>query len=754
MTTSSENTSMGTFAERVRASGLAASPVLKTAMEHVRAGLALSLPAEPSSDGSGAGHTGRLFSEVPPSIDLHAVDLDVLPGIGSMRPLAKPTHVMVNPRAVSFRLDEYTVKSGTPFLAALAAGITHSVADVRALRDALNMTDTISDACRAILARPGRTMSRGRYLVTADAVDAAVRKHATTGASDVAIALISHFLKAALDHLRLLVVTASPSVVRWDPSFFLGHDDLRRVVVEETLRDILAAHQISSFVPSADVTPEVLVDGLRRLARAIATGLPSLTLRLRQLDHVRDLVTAATLTPDLVEEELLLDPGLIHLTSLANWVWLSPPQIGGALTRSNADYRADVADIGHLIARSSMVSVMPIEQVEKWVGLVHVGGPENPERGLVLYSLTRNETALQLIEARSRADGFEAAEVSSRFFPHADIKSALAASLAPDYCHGMANIVADVLDGDQDDMGGTPVVCLLGDLAVDSAAPLMTLLAIARSAELAVAIDPNGTYEICYGVRLADRWRGRVAAATPDHAYCGSALTAYVLTQGPDDRIAQPYEAGPARLPVRAETDTVILGLDTSYLVGGLADTLVVKIKPSPRGGRMPTLSLKLNLLGDDLAMWAGAISGDRYSYVVVADLVLASFFRTYFGLAAGLAHAAPTHGRDDVAQHAKSWLIEQIVAYCSSPAVIRAATSALTRAVIDSKVDARRMQAQYRELVARSHAAASVAALVQVGVLSKHVAFLTVDALPEQELTAKARISYAMVPSRLPSAF
>lgn len=746
-----------TFAERVRETGYAASSALQAA---------INLTDDKGStkdDNDALIQAARAKRPLKDLITLRAPNI-AMDEVGKpdviIEPRRKPQTVLVHSRPFGFHPIEYKPDDGAAYLSAVASSmLVADVSTVRRLRDVLNDIRPIAEVVKKLLPRSDRSIARGKYVLTHREVDEAVSAvmGGTDPQDDFSRLVISHMLKSAFDFLKILAPARLPTAIQTQNSIVVKPIELHAVILEETLTDVLGGYRIKDYLPDAEITPARIIDALRDHSRALATALPVLTLRLRQLSDVTNLLRVALMKPDGLPEELLLDAGVNALLDQANWIWLEAGAVDlQPVSRSITDLRADVTDISQMLSRSKRVKPVAISSFVKHIGCAHVGGRHSPEKGLVLYTLLGAEPVGQMVEVRKTLSGFELAEVPSRFTQIADLRGPVATMISAQYATGLANIIADILDDEQGGHPMQPVVCTLGPSLAGSTghSDAAVLLAIHLAAACGLRIETGGGFSVIYGADLNDAWKSRVPAATGSFAYFHDPLALIAYAMKAEDVAPIPFELGRATLPVSANEDRLIDGLAPDSFSLAPTTRLLLKVQPANRGRSEQSLTLRFMGLSSVLTDTIEKITTSTYAYAHVRERAIEEFFDVYFRFATNIAATAKGAEQGEAAVKALSWLIDILLPLVTDASVGRIAYRALVEAVNASGYDARTLQPQFKEITARAHAGAALATLYQMEFIDRATAFRASGLMPDVELTARARLSYTLYPDVVPSAF
>jgi hypothetical protein len=343
-----------------------------------------------------------------------------------------------------------------------------------------------------------------------------------------------------------------------------------------------------------------------------------------------------------------------------------------------------------------------------------------------------------------KPNGAELSLIPSVFTPAATMAPEISRSLlSMDAMLGLANLAADEISDSKFTIEDRPVLRTIG---MDSAA--LTYLAIAHAETVAVTIsrDAADPFNIIYATSVSEHWRTRLGASSPNIAYFADPASMLVYHSGAVSKM-------PTALPARAQTLAVSTGYDSTY-TGDVAQFLLTSISrpftfdiPLDSNDQTDVKALKVRI--SPLEMLLGpdpTVNPDMAQYAVIRepgvdrDVVIS--------LAIAAAFCGSPYG--PTSDKAKSWVVEVLTPLATHPAVTRLAIRGINQAVIDAKLDARRLGPQYKEAVVRAYFGTLLGLLERMGKVDPEITKIILEHLPVNSLTVKAALSLATIPTKI----
>lgn len=661
----------------------------------------------------------------------------------------KPTEILVSRWFPGYRTTDLSGKSADEGIGQLLGESLTDQDALESFRRVLSTPDIIASALRKLLPRSAIPVKRGAYLVSEAMVGkAAAEALEAAGVSGVAVtAAIAHVLVRVLTHMELVQPGREQKIIATASSFALSTGDLRRVILTEALRDVFSESRIAEATRSLDAsaTPELIAESISRMLRHASHSIREVKLRLEQLETVEHLIYLFYSSPASLTTEMQASANLAALANFANFIAFAqdrvmPPYAMGA----TADLKEACANVLTLLQSAPSIEAMPLNKFADYFGVVPGSSADGLYRGAVVYKASTQVSKMEVADVMPRPDGAEIALVPGEYTPLAAISSELNRSLLTSTAmEGLANLVADEISQAPFSVGDPPRLVSIGLTAED-----LLYLAMAKADIVAFTAPGKFGPGIVYGAMVSERWMMNLAASTPYLAFFDDAASVVVYTSGGNVVLPSALPARSQSIGLSMSSDTFYRGDVAPHLFEGIETTFNVTIpiqNPGDAAGST-SLPLKINILSlligqNDQSLPLG---GSYYAAVkepgVDCDIEMMLTIASHY----------MQQGDEIVSDRAKSWLVEVLSTAVTHPAVVRIASRALSSAILEAKLDARRLAPQFKELMMKAYFVTLLATLSRFGKIPPNLVQSILADAPISGLSIKAALTLASMPLRL----
>jgi hypothetical protein len=579
---------------------------------------------------------------------------------------------------------------------------------------------------------------------------------ARTGMDAEAVILAyGHAITRVLAAKGMVAVSAERRTVNVAKSFVVSADDMRRIIMIESMRGIFSETRIQAAVKFLDqeATPQIIGDRIGEMFRQFSMSIPEVALKLEQYDTAVTMVKLFNLDPQNVPNNLKAHPSLIALSSIANFMIFGDVVDVSMLAYPSLavqEIKDACNEVLTIVKSAPSIESMSLAKFQDHFGEVPASSPDGIRRGLVLYSVLSQSSKMDIVDVVPMADGANVALVDPSYVKAAGLASALTGTLlTASSMTGLANIVADEMALEdvqmRDDCTFDPQLLTIQVSELD-----VMFLALARARSVAyVRLGGEGSANIrlIYGCNVEEQWRMSVMAATPSMAFFLDPASVIVYT-------SKMMASEPTAFPSRNQTIGAELMRDTHY-VGRVKDFLhsevekpfTLSIPVTPYGGEPIVLDLNITVLGSLVGYDANPINRGTAYYAAVREPGVDQEVDLMLNLALAYAELPSTDIQGD---KAKSWLIVHLAPLMMHPSVRLIAERAVTTAIIKARLDGRRLAPQMKEVYNRAFFGTTLAILNRFGKVDGAVVAALTKAIPTSTLSLQAALTLAQIPAAI----
>jgi hypothetical protein len=562
------------------------------------------------------------------------------------------------------------------------------------------------------------------------------------------IAAFTHVMVRVLTNLDLALPSEVKKIVSTTKQLALSMSDMKKVIMIESLRDIFSEARLMEVSKRIDVeaTPDLIAEAISTMLRHASHSIPEIKLRLEQLKIVQSLIQHYYQKPDGLTNTMRASTSLATLASYANFLADAVKQQLPALSKAaNSDMRDACASILTILQAAPSIEPMPLKKYSSLVGVVPCSASDGIYRGVVLYAPMTQHSKMEIVNIIKRADGAEIAQVPGEYVPIVSIAGEIERNItAPMAIAGLANLVADEITTGPETIIPYADKPVLRTIGLDEEA--LTYLAMANADSVAVGVTDitERPFQLIFATTIAEQWRTRLGAATPSFGYFDNAASMLVYHWGAESQEPSPLAQRSQTIDVSAAYDTLYKGNIMDHLSSdvGKPFSISLEIKDPDAKDGLRTLKLRISplelLLGED-----PTIDTSLSHYATVKDPGVDG----EVAMALSLASAFTSTGEEFMRDRARSWMVETLTSLATHPAVTRIAVRALNKAVIDERLDARKLSAQYREVVIRAYFGTLLGILMRFGKLDAELVKELVLAVPVNGVSVKAALALATLP-------
>lgn len=664
----------------------------------------------------------------------------------------KPTEIIVSRHFPGYRIYDLSGVGSDEALGLLLSTALDSEQALEEFRVILSSPSYSTSIITALLPRAGTIVRRGKYLISERQVTEATERVLAQTASSVNANVVTAI---AAVHIKVLdamgVVLMGPErkhSVKAD-SMALNMSHIKDVILKESLRDVFSEARIADAIRKLtnESTPAIIAEVISQMLRQAAHAIPEIRLRLEQLDIVQSLIQTYYSTPEKLSNTMRASSALLSLAGYANF--LADVVVNKKVkipSSSNSDMKEACSSILTLIQAAPSIEIMSLSKYAEFVGFVPCSSSEGIYRGVVGYMPLAQTSVLDLVNESpigSHGSESELALLPREYVPCTALAGDISVHLtSTDSFEGLANIVADEISNSKWSLEDAPVLRTIG---LDEYT--LVYLAMAKAEVTAVVKSDSKTapFRLIYATTVKEHWRTRLAASTPNIAYFGDAQSIIIYQMGANTVLPTPLPTRRQSLELSAAYDTRYQGVVNKFLSREIEKPYSFALTVQLPGDKKETAELKPRfvplemLVGSNPSLQRG---GAHYALVTEPGVNR----DTHITL--GLAAAYASEGDKIMQDKAKSWLVESLTPLATHPAVTRIAVKALNKAVIDEKLDARKLAMTYKNVVVNAYFATAMGLLHRFDKVDDDIKELIVEHMPISTLEVKAAITLATIPT------
>lgn len=662
--------------------------------------------------------------------------------------VVKPTDVVVSRWYPGYREVTLSGKDADEALAIQLASTLTTAGALANFRTLLVTADLPMEIIAKLFPRAGVPIKRGAaYLVT----DKTVRK---TVASSLAtrgfnqpdvVSAYSFIVTRVLAGLDLVQLSMTEKAILTMPAYAVNIDRLGSILLIDTLRGLFSEAHINTTmrVLSKDATPDIIGEAISRLFMSLSSTIHEIGYKLQQVEMVSSLVHFACVAPDALPPAMRGNADLARLAAMANFlVYASSKVVPVSPTGEIGEMREACKAVLTALQSAPSLEIIQLTKYASHFGVIPGAGTEGLNRGAVMYLALNQVSKMAIVDTQKAPDGLLAQAIPGSYAPITGLSSEINRTmLQPTAMYGVANIVADELGASEFQLGDAPLLLTLGVSVED-----LQYVALAKAQSVAIVGGDSEGPELVFMATVAEQWRQRVLAATNGTAFFTSPASIIAYEVAAQSIEPTPLPSRPQSLNVGDSTETVYRGDVAQHFTPDVEQSFELRLPLRGMPGKPDTmLTLEINTLGPILSALTpdGKLvdRGDAH-YQAILEPGVDRDLRLL--LAVVSAYAAD--GGDILSDRAKSWLVETMGDVMKHPAVRGIAERALAQAIFNAKIDGRKLQAQYRELVIKAMFGSALAVLARFGKIDMDLAVKLVKVMPVSSLTVRAQLGLAAV--------
>lgn len=674
----------------------------------------------------------------------------------------KPTELLISRWFPGYRVTDLTGPHAEEAIAILLGSAIDTIESLQAFQMVLSTPNIASSIIGKLLPRSHNAVKSRQYLMSEAMVAETVRGEFDTRnfafSADVRDAVMTayrHAITRVLAAKGLVSMGAEQRMVSVASSFTITAEDMRKVIMIEAMRGVFSESRIQQTVRDLDVdaTPQIFGEKVGDMFRSFAFALPEIQLRLEQFDLAMEAIKQYNLDPNKLPTSVRAHPSLVALASIANFmVYASTVGIDAisAIPQAASEIRDACNAIQTVIASAPSIESIPISRFVEYFGEVPASSPDGFRRGLVMYRLSGQLSKMEVADVYPRGGMGNTAmtsmtQVDPTYVRAAGVAAALNGSiLSAGAAASLANIVADdmaLAPADGPLLQPEPALWTIGLSPED-----IQYLALARAQSVAFYVSgvPSIERKFIYGCSVAEQWRQAVVAATPSMAFFTDPAAVLIYSSK-----MMPMEPKP--MPSRSQTiglammrDVIYVSDVERYLDRTIGEVFTHTMPVAPYGGEPVLLKMKTAVLSMLTGYDGRAVDRGTAFYASVAEPGVDGYLQMVLELALAYASLDSTDIQGD---KAKSWLIVNLAPLMMHPAVRLMAERSVNQAVIDAKVDARRLAPQMREVYAKAFFGTALIILNRFGKIEGKMVGELLKTIPSSTLTLQASLTLAQIP-------
>lgn len=668
----------------------------------------------------------------------------------------KPEEILVSRWYPGFRIADL---SGAGADEAVGVLLATSLTTDEALNDfwkLLATPDVAINITTELLPRPGVPVKRGKgYLMSEEKIGRVVAAHMDNyGMGPAVKSAFTHVFTRVMSHLNIVQLGAEERTINVSDGFAIESRELRRFIMIEGMRDMFTEQRLNSSLRrlDQDATPDLIGETIARMLREISRLIPEVKLRLEQLHITRQLVHAYHVNRNSLTASMQANTALQTLANYANFMYDAEGQASIELpVYANDDMREAVNNILAVISSAPSMEPMALSKFVALFGFTPAETSEGLYRGAVAYLPLSQTSRMDVADYYPRKDGCEMSLVPQEYVPMTTLAGELSRTLiSPEAMTGVANIVADELAQSVADLGSPPMLYTIGLTKSD-----LVYLAMGLAEITTMVREPNAPAKLVWGVRVAEKWMMRVQAATPAVAYFDdpAAVIAYKvpaadMCESNRGILPTPMPSRQQHIGLTASYDQVFRGDCKQWLVNTIEEPFQMHLPLRNPAATDGVTELKLKVIPlFSLVNTDGSVP-DRVGahYVAIREPGVDRDLE----LNLTLIHAYMAGSNVDLADTARSWLIENTHTLVSHPAVVREAVRSVNQAIKDANLDGRRLATQVKSVLMKAYFGTLTGVLARFGKIPATLASDLMKDVPVDGLTVKAKLAVASLPTTL----
>lgn len=674
---------------------------------------------------------------------------------------ANPTEMIVSRWWPGYRVTDLLGSSADEAIAILLGDSMKTQSDLEEFRRLMATPGIAADIVTTLFPRAAVILKSRNYMISEDKIAEVVKDALSArgvGAGFAARASYTHAITRVLASKGLVAPGAERRLVKVADSFAVSASDLKRVMMIEAMRGVFSESRISEVVRflEADATPQVIGDKVGEMFRHFSMSIPEIALQLEQFDMAIAMIKMFNLDPQSVPNTLKAHPALISLASIANFMIYSTEEATTTFTLpavASQDIKEACNAVLTVIKSAPSIESMPVGKFADYFGEVPASSPDGIRRGLVMYSVRGQTSRMDVADVVEKAEGYNMALVDPTYIKAAGIAAPLNGTLVtPAAMSGLANIVADEMalqpiELDDDRMFDPQL------LTIQVSNSDLQYLALARARSVAYirsteSADASNNVRLLYSCNVEEQWRMSVLAATSSLSYFLDPVSVLLYT-------SKMVSKEPAAFPSRVQSIGVEMMKDIHYVGADVEKALnrdvekpfKLNVPITPYGAEAINLALEINVLGSLVGYDGVAIDRGTAFYAAIKEPGVDEEVNLMLSIAAAYASLQASDIQGD---KAKSWLVVHLAPLMLHPAVRIIAERAVTRAIIASKLDGRRLAPQMREVYNRAFFGAVLVILNRFGKVEGDVVTTLTSAIPTSTLSLQAALTLAQIPAAI----
>lgn len=675
-----------------------------------------------------------------------------------------PTDILVSRWYPGYRVTDLVGPAADEAIALLLGDTLVNLADIEIFRRTLATPGIATSIIGKLFPRANVILKDRKYVVSetviGEVVSAELKARGVLNVNAVIIAY-THAITRVLAAKGLVAESAEKRTVKVAESYAVSAGDLRRVILTEAMRGIFSESRIQAAVKFLDqeATPQIFGEAIGEMFRTFAFSIPEIKLRLEQFDLAVTMVKLFNLDPERVPSSLQAHPALISLSSIANFMVYAADQTIDSLI-SPPDAVSELKEACNVvltvIQSAPSIEVMSLSKYGEFFGETPSSSPDGFRRGLVMYSLLGQTSKMEVVDVYPKAEGVNIALVDPMYVKCAAIAAPINGSLLTvGALHGLANIVADEMALDaaatviDEHTGLSSIVPQLLTIRVSKSD--LVYLALGRAASVAYVrtnigiSNPGAALQILYGCNVHEQWRTAVYAATPTMAFFFDPASVLVYTSKMVSKESKPF-------PSRSQTVGAQLNRDINYVgdISFLQDRAIeepfnLQIPVSIGSADPVLLKIMINVLASLNGYDGSKIDRDTAFYSAIKEPGVDNELSLLLKIALAYAELP---AQDMQGDKARSWLVVNLAPVMLHPVIRMMAERAVNVALIEAKLDGRRLAPQLREVYNRAYFGTTLAILNRFGKIDAHTVTSLTRAIPTSTLSLQASLILAQLPT------
>lgn len=671
--------------------------------------------------------------------------------------------VLVSRWYPGYRVTDLTGPNADESIAILLGEQMQSVSELDLFRMTLATPHVAADIIQTLFPRPGVPIKGRTYQVSEEKIaEVCEARLSGVGLIDVRSVALSYTyaITRVLSSRGLVTPTEELKIVKTASSYALNNADLRRALMVDGLRGIFSETRIQSIIRhlDQDATPLVLGEVIGKMFREFSKSLPEAILRLQQYNVAMIAQRRYNTDPKSLPLVLSAHKGLQQLASIANFTVYASEELDDVSWQefSNDEIAKAIDAVLVLVRSMPSIETIPLKSFNDYFGEVPASTPDGFRRGLVLYSVLGQKSTMEVADVYPLEGniGARVAAVDPAYVRSAGLATTVSSSLlTPSSVAGLANIVADEMALQKvtmdDDCRFDPELLTIQVTDQD-----LLMLALARADSVSYvtigsAIEGRASIGLVFDVSVAEQWRMNVLSATPNTASFMDPASVIIYT-------SEMMAREPKTLPARAQTiglqvlnDKQYFGDMEQYFVREVCEPFTLQVPLASYGDEITMLKLEMNVLGSLVGYNGKAYNRGTAYYAAVREPGVDVELQNILRLALAYAEQPASDVNGD---KARGWLVVRLAPLMMHPSVRGLAERAVTRAILNAKIDGRRLAPQLREVYARAFFGTALVILNRFGKIDGSTVTGLTKAVPTSTLSVQAALTLAQLPGMIMS--